>query len=200
GLRLRNGELAAARATAERVRADIAGRSQGLERGLFVDGILMTITLQAGDLEQATAMATALRERLSAGPRTFMHGHMAALVGTMTAMVAIAAGDLSLAMRDLTVTYPLAVGTQDLPIVSNTGVAIATLGAALGHPADAAEMLGAAARLRGSDDRSDPPITNLTAALVGELGAEFDVLYEGGKGLDRAAAIARLDPVLLPAQ
>jgi len=201
GLRLRNGELAAARATAERVRADIAGRSQGLERGLFVDGILMTIALQAGEVEQATAMAVALRERLAAGPRTFMHGHMAALVGTMVAMVAITTGDLTLAMRDLTTTYPLAVGTQDLPIVSNTGVAVATLGAALGRTADAAEMLGAAARLRGSDDRSDPPIATLTAALLGELGGGgFEQSYSRGKALDRAEAIARLDPALLTQQ
>ena len=57
GLRLRNGDLAAARATVERVRADIASRSQGLERGLYVDGMLMTIALQAGEVEQATAMA-----------------------------------------------------------------------------------------------------------------------------------------------
>jgi len=197
GLRLRNGELVAARATAERVRADIAGRSQGLERGLFVDGILMTIALQSDDLEQAAAMAAQLRERLAAGPRTFMHGHMAALVGTMAAMVAITSGDLSLAISDLTTAYPLAVGTQDLPIVSNTGVAVAALGDALGQPAVAAEILGAAARLRGSDDQFDPPIAKLTAALVDTLGGGFDERYARGTALNRAEAIARLDPALL---
>jgi len=126
-----------------------------------------------------------------------MHGHMAALVGTMTAMVAITTGDLTLATGDLTITYPIAVGTQDLPIVSNTGVAVAALAAALGRHSDAAEMLGAAARLRGSDDRSDPPIAKLTAALMGELGGGFEESYSRGKALDRAEAIARLDPALL---
>ena len=197
GLWLRGGDLDAARAAVERIRDDIANRSQGLERGLYVDGMMMTIALRAGEFEQATAMAAALRVRLDAGPRTFMHGHMAALVGTMAAMVAIATGDLSLALRDLTAAYPMAVGTQDLPIVSNTGVAVAAFGNAIGHPADAAEVLGAAARLRGSDDRFDPPIADLVAALRAELGAQFDEIYARGKGLGRTEAIKRLDPALL---
>jgi tetratricopeptide (TPR) repeat protein len=199
GLRLRNGDIAAARATVERVRADITNRSQGLERGLYVDGMLMTIALRAGDLEQATAMAAGLRERLAAGPRTLMHGHMASLVGTMAAMVAIATGDLGLAMQDLTIAYPLAVGTQDLPIVSNVGVATAALAHALGRSTDAAEVLGAAARLRGSDDPFDPPIADIAGALRARLGEDFGEIYSGGKSLDRAAAIARLDPALVSA-
>ncbi len=63
---------------------------------------------------------------------------------------------------------------------------------------EAAEVLGAAARLRGSDDRFDPPIAELTAALVRELGGAFEESYSRGKALGRAEAIARLDPALLP--
>jgi len=58
-------------------------------------------------------------------------------------------------------------------------------------------VLGAAARLRGSDDKSDPPIAKLTASLIGELGGGFLESYCRGKGLDRVEAIARLDPTLL---
>jgi hypothetical protein len=56
-------------------------------------------------------------------------------------------------------------------------------------------MLGAAARLRGSDDATSADIIRMREALTTALGpAEFAARYEYGKHLDRDAAIARLDP------
>ena len=56
-------------------------------------------------------------------------------------------------------------------------------------------MLGAAARLRGSADRTSPDVAQLTARLRGELGdAAFAAAFAAGRALDRDAALARLDP------
>jgi ATP/maltotriose-dependent transcriptional regulator MalT len=197
GLRLRVGDLAGARSTAEGVRDAIANRSQGIERGMFVDGVLMMIVLYEGDLATATAMAEDARRRVALTPTSFIHGHMSASVGGLTAQVAIQSGDLDTALADLLSAYPVAVSTHDMPIVAGVGVSVACLAAALDRPADAAVILGAAARLRGSDDRADPPVADLTAELHRRLGVEFDEAYASGKSLGRAEAIARLDPALL---
>jgi len=68
---------------------------------------------------------------------------------------------------------------------------------ALGRPADAAEVLGAAARLRGSPDHGDPIIRDLTDRLRTRLGAGFDGAFDGGRLLDRPGAIGRINPAVL---
>ena len=56
-------------------------------------------------------------------------------------------------------------------------------------------MLGAAARLRGADDRTAARSPSSTARLRATLGdAGFDAAYARGRALDRDAAIERLDP------
>jgi hypothetical protein len=64
-----------------------------------------------------------------------------------------------------------------------------------GDAADAAERLGAAARLRGTPDHTHPDIAELTGQLRDELGDEqFERTFEAGRSLQRAAAIDRLRP------
>jgi hypothetical protein len=197
GLRLRAADFAGARAAIEALRADIADRSQGWERDLFADGMLLAIVLQDGDETAAVAMAADLRERLTERPVDFLHGHAMAVVGSTNAQVAIRCGDLGLATADLRTIYPIAVGTMDMPVVAAVGVSVAFLAEALDRGSDAAMILGAAARLRGSDDASEPVISGMTARLRARLGADFDRGYSSGKSLDRDAALARIDPVLL---
>jgi len=78
-----------------------------------------------------------------------------------------------------------------------------SLAAALAHagrPADAAEVLGAAARLRGAEDATSLDVAALSAALAQELGeAPFAGAYASGRGLTHEAAVARLDPEALRA-
>ena len=197
GLRLRAGDTAGARMAIQALRADIADRSQGWERDLFADGMLLAIILQDGDQAGAVAMAADLRERLTERPIDFLHGHAMAVVGSITALVAIRSGDLGLAMADLRGIYPVAVGTADMPVIAAVGVSVACLAAALDRGGDAAVILGAAARLRGSDDASEPIIADLTTRLRGRNGCDFDENYSSGKALDREGAIARIDPGLL---
>ena len=200
GLYLRAGEVSTARRIIDGVREQFAGHSHGLERGMFVDGVLLAVELMAGDLATASELAAELRERLASQPPGILLSHAAAVVGATTAAVALRCGDLELASADLIGSYPLAVTTGDMPIVSAVGVSVASLAAALGRPTDAAEILGASARLRGSVDRSDPLVAELTGRLRDELGEHFDAAFESGRALDRPSAIDRIDPAPLVAK
>ncbi len=199
GLYLRAGEVTTARRIIDGVREQFAGHSHGLERGMFVDGVLLAVELMGGDLVTASELAAELRVRLASQPPGILLSHAAAVVGATTAAVALRCGDLELASADLAGSYPLAITTGDMPIVAAVGVSVASLASALGRPTDAAEILGASARLRGSVDRSDPLVAELTEHLRDELGDGFDAAFDAGRALDRPSAIDRIDPDLLVA-
>ena len=74
------------------------------------------------------------------------------------------------------------------------GVGMAALAQAVGAAATGAIMLGAAARVRGSDDMTDPAVALLTGDLQHALGEEFAEKYSEGKGLAVARAVAALAP------
>jgi hypothetical protein len=108
----------------------------------------------------------------------------------LSARVAGDDGDVADASRLVRQAYEVAVGTRDMPIVATVGVALADLA---DDPAEAAVLLGAAARLRGADDRTAVEIARVTSDLVAVLGDErFATLYADGKALERDAAIERL--------
>ena len=65
-----------------------------------------------------------------------------------------------------------AVASRDLPIIGRVGEGLATLALQLGRPADAAEILGASLRMRGTDDPTNPEIAALLARLREALGEE----------------------------
>jgi hypothetical protein len=108
--------------------------------------------------------------------------------------VAVRAGDQIQAEHDLTKAYPFARETNDMPIVALVGVGTAGLAMLLGRTRDAAYMLGAAARLRGGDDFSEPTVAYLVGALEPELGGTFTQAYGEGKSLSIDAALELLDP------
>jgi hypothetical protein len=109
-------------------------------------------------------------------------------------------GDLADARRFVAESIRSGLRTNDAPILASGGVALATYAHALGADVDAAGILGASARLRGSDDATATLIARLIAALRASLGDDaFDRAYDEGKAMDGDAARARLDPVLLDA-
>ena len=60
---------------------------------------------------------------------------------------------------------------------------------------DAAEILGAAATLRGHDDRDDTMITLVRQRAVSAIGTSaFEASYAAGRALSKDAACKRLDP------
>jgi predicted ATPase/DNA-binding SARP family transcriptional activator len=194
GLYARAGDIDRARRIIEGVQVEFSGHTQGVERGLIAEGLLLGIEMQGGNLELASAMAADLRVRLAAHLPGRVQSHAAAIVGATTAIVAVQAGDLAQATADLARAFPLAVLTGDMPVVGMVGVSVGWLAAAMGRCADAAEILGAAARLRGSADATDPSIAEVTSRLRAALGDEFDELFAAGRAVDKAAAIARIDP------
>jgi hypothetical protein len=127
-----------------------------------------------------------------------MQGHVSALAVTLGAKVDLVAGDVDAARERLVEGYRVGVATKDMPVVAGVGVGVAMFAAALERPLDAAEIVGAAARLRGADDRSSPDLIALRANVVTQVGAPtFESAYSRGRSMDRENAIARLDPALL---
>jgi hypothetical protein len=87
------------------------------------------------------------------------------------------------------------VRTNDLPILGVVGLAVAEVALDAGIPVLAAEVAGASARLRGADDPGSPFVRRVVEEgrrLLGDR--SWDEAYGRGRALDRAAAIARLDP------
>jgi predicted ATPase/DNA-binding SARP family transcriptional activator len=150
------------------------------------------------DLEQARELLDAAAERLRRLPSVHpIHSHGMAILLTTAAKIDLEAGSIDAARTALTEAYTSALETKDMPIVANTGVATAMVSAELGDTEGAAEILGAAAQLRGADDFTQFDI----AALVNALDVRGDGAgaksYARGRALSRADALARVNPASL---
>jgi predicted ATPase/DNA-binding SARP family transcriptional activator len=196
GVRWRRGDLEGARAYARRSRdaTDVGGIESA-----FAGAFLARIGWQLGDEEEARELtASALRTLERVAPSRPERGHIVAGVHASAALIAVADDDLDAAREHVGLAYPAASGTQDGPIVALVGVAVAAFASATGEASAAAEMLGAAARLRGAADATDPEIVRLTAHLCETLGDEaYETAYRSGRGRGRDAALALLDPARL---
>ena len=191
---LRRGDVPAAREYAEQAQ-------RSADDGGGVEAIFMAAML--GDIERRVGHEAAGRSIHADGMRRMAQvpdghpllGHVRAYLLTLGARIALADGDLDEARRAAVLSYASATSTKDLPILAASGVMVAELCAARERPVDAAEILGAAARLRGSDDRTALDVAALRTTLTAALGeAAFEAAYERGRALARDAAIARLDP------
>lgn len=192
-LRMRVGDLDEAERVIDRTFRE--GGSSNIPAEIFEAAMRATLAHHRGDEAAAGRLLEGLRESLPDFPREHpMHGHARAIAMVPMAVHDIAVGELGLALDDLTAAYAGSLGTRDMPIVASVGVVTASLHAALGRPVDAAEVLGAAAALRGSPDDTDLDVAELTARLRDELGDGFTAAYETGRSLDREAALQRLDP------
>lgn len=85
-----------------------------------------------------------------------------------------------------------------MPLLATVTVTVAGLAALHGRYRDVAVLLGAAARLRGAHDRTDPQVRTLSSHGRAALGAEhFAQAYESGRQLEMPAALTRADPARL---
>src|SRR5699024_8097495 len=127
-----------------------------------------------------------------------MYGHLRAMIGSVCASAAVAGGDLATARDDLEVGYPAALSTDDRPLVASFGVAVAAYAEAIDRPVDGAQILGAAAALRGADDHGDAGIAQVREQLIAALGRSvFEQEYAAGRSLGQDIAAKRIDPSLL---
>ncbi len=94
----------------------------------------------------------------------------------------------------LATAFTAALASEDMPILSGVGTSLADV-LTRERPVEAAEALGAAAVVRGSDDPTAIEVKRVTRALREALGDDgFDAAYGRGRALERAAAIEAIDP------
>ena len=194
GLLMRTGELDRAEAMLTEVRDQFDSRSQGFDRHIFVAAMQAMIRLLGGDQAGARELAGKLRADWNQRGTDLLQGHALAIGSGVTAIVAVHTDEIDQAIADVRAGYPIAVRTEDMPVIATIGVAVAWVAAAVGRPAEAARLLGASARLRGGDDADDPLVARLAGRLRAELGAAYAECYRRGKALTRADAIEAMNP------
>jgi predicted ATPase/DNA-binding SARP family transcriptional activator len=191
-VRARRGDLEGARSLLQR---ELDSKEHYAEEGAMIKLTLAYLNLQLGDHDRARGFAGEALDDLSALHRRPEQGHPRAAALSMAALIEIETGVLERGERLIVEAYPVACATCDMPIVATFGVALASLAARLDLAPESAEILGAAARLRGAEDHTQPHIADLTVRLRTELGGErFAECYGRGRALDGDAALARLDP------
>ncbi|KDN20919.1 BTAD domain-containing putative transcriptional regulator [Amycolatopsis rifamycinica] len=184
--------LAMIDAARERVR-----RASPPELVVLIDGWEAGLRVRLGDLAGAGALLEAAERRLPDGTG-FPVDHARTLLAGARAARCLALGDLAGADKAVREAYAAALAARDLPILSLVAVHTAALAEARGRPRDSAVLLGAAARLRGAHDRTDPQVRELTGRGRAALGEdEFAAAYAEGWALDTQAALAVSDPARL---
>ncbi|MFF8675325.1 BTAD domain-containing putative transcriptional regulator [Streptomyces sp. NPDC015242] len=172
-------------------------RSASPELAVLLDARESRLHVQTGDLERAGRLIDAAEAGLRArGQHAGEHGQ--ALIATVRGELWLRHADAPAAAHVLHDAYAAALHSQDLPIVATVAVTVAGLAALHGQHHDAAVILGAAARLRGAHDPTDPHLRTLRSRTEAALGeADFSTAYSSGWDLDVPAALTRVDPALV---
>jgi predicted ATPase/DNA-binding SARP family transcriptional activator len=192
-VRTRRGDNEGARAA---LAAELDAREHYPEENAMLRIGLAVLTYRAGDAAAARELAQeAMRESTPRRGHRPGQGHVRAVVLGAVGLLELFEGDREAAEPLLAESYAVALATEDMPIIATVGVAIAALATQMGLPVPAAEILGAAARLRGAEDATHPEVARLTVELRDALGdAGFAEAYGRGRALDRDGALSRLDP------
>ncbi|MEV0084008.1 hypothetical protein [Saccharopolyspora sp. NPDC050642] len=170
-------------------------RSATPEMALLLDAREGGLEVRLGDLDRARELIESAESWLSEQP-SFDGGH--ALVGAVRGALCLELGDGPGAEETLGRAYAAAVDSKDMPIVATVAVTVAGLAALYGQNRDVAAILGAAARLRGAHEHTDPQVRTLTSRARATLSDErFAEAYETGWQLDAPAALTRTDPARL---
>jgi predicted ATPase/DNA-binding SARP family transcriptional activator len=177
----------------------ISEQSGSVMESIFAGSVLAECARFAGDLVEARRLIDEAIHRLEQIPRAHpIHGHGRALMMAVAAKQDLVDGRIEVARQRLLDTFQVALDTRDMPIVAIVGMAVADLATSTGRSVEAAQMMGAAARIRGADDPTQLDIKRLAAALRTALGDEpYEAAYAAGKVLDHDTALARLDPASL---
>jgi predicted ATPase/DNA-binding SARP family transcriptional activator len=196
-LKLRVGDVVGAREQLARAFEDAS--VQAMPYSLLKTAMTAAIARYIGDEDEARRLGLEMRSLVSGLSNDHpLQGHARAIVMSGLALFDIDARELGRARVELDEAYAVALTTHDMPVVASVGVAIAALGAAAGDHAVAAEILGAAASLRGARDETDLEISRLARRLRKRLGAApFDECFGRGEAMSHEDAQKRLDPATL---
>jgi len=194
-LRLRAGDGDGARRHLRTMREVRTYGAGDLMRRMLVAAMDAAVALSEDDAEAADRAHDRLHELLeSLAAPTIYTAHGAAVAHAAAAGAALRAGVLDDAEEHVREGYRQALLTNDRPILATVGLSVAGWARATGRSRDAAVVLGACTRLRGTDDPTNPVVIALTSALREDLGVDFEVCYAEGAGLDPEAAEARIAP------
>ncbi|XVV16215.1 BTAD domain-containing putative transcriptional regulator [Actinoplanes sp. CA-131856] len=195
-LNMRLGETGLAISMIEDVR-ERARRAVSPEFLILVSALEAGVWVRLGELERAAALLEFAETEM--GQRyTYGGDHGRAIVGAVRAGLCLELGDPAGAEKALRGAYAAALESRDMPLMSLVAVGAAGLAGAYGRPADMAVMLGAAARLRGAHDHTDPQIRELSDRARKALGGgAFDEAYGKGWNLDGKTALTQVDPARL---
>jgi predicted ATPase/DNA-binding SARP family transcriptional activator len=163
----------------------------------LVSALEAGVWLRIGDLDRARTLIEAAEAEM---PHEMPFGgfHGRALVSNIRAAFCVRSHDAEGAEVALAEAYSAAVQSRDMPILSLVAVTAAGLAELRGRPRDVALVLGAAARLRGTHDRTDPQIRELIGRAQTALGEEaFAEAYDQAWKLERKTASAQVDPARL---
>ena len=195
-LRLRAGDFDGARRLAESVRGETGSTpgssgdglaSFGDGRAAFGDVMLGSIAYALGDDETLETIRAGLRGAVGVErEETIWYSHVLAIVHGFLGLIAAHKGELADARQFVGESIRNGLRTHDAPILASGGVALAAYAHALGADDDAAVILGASARLRGSDDATQTLVARLIQTLRASLGDErFDARVRRGEGHGR---------------
>lgn len=178
----RKGDVAQARTQLR----ELAGSTSGAWHRSYVRISLGDLARHADDLEDAE------RHHLAAGQSDGpVHR---AMLGCALGHLALHRGDPDTARQHLAAGLAAAAETLDMPLVATVAVAVARLRDIRTTAEDAAEALGAAEALRGTEDLFHPDVAQLAGQLQATLGEHaYRATYGRGRALDRTAALALIE-------
>ncbi|OPG09048.1 hypothetical protein B1R27_07375 [Streptomyces sp. GKU 895] len=195
-LHIRRGDTDLAIALIDSAR-ERARRTRAPAMLLLVDAWEAGFRVRLGELDRARELLDTAEKDLSDGI-PFPGDHARTLLGTARASFCLRTGDQAGAQKALATAYTAALRTRDLPILALVAVHTAALADARELHRRAAVRLGAASRLRGTHDRTDPQVRDLTRSGHAALGADsFAAAYAQGWELDPRTAATEADPVRL---
>ncbi|MFE3953781.1 BTAD domain-containing putative transcriptional regulator [Nocardia sp. NPDC059091] len=193
-IRLHSGEVEAARTDLNAVLAEsLSARDTVMARFLAADiaridgdmpGSARQLRIVEADLNRAMTEDRSYR----------------AMFGLRMGFLRAAEGQVGAAVAHCADAWANAVAIRDMPMAAEVSVGVARTCLAAGLAAAAAESLGAGHALRGAPDARNPDIVALRTELDAVLGAEATNVYERGRALPRAQAVASIETCLSAAR
>jgi tetratricopeptide (TPR) repeat protein len=192
-LATRRGDLVVARESFEAAVASVQTSGWGPDEAIIL-AACARFEVTAGSTARARDLHASAAARLRGISRTSpVWHHLSTIVDSAGALVALSGGDLALARERAAAAHKTAVAAADMPLIASVALVAAELALALGDRARAAELLAAAAVVRGADDPTAMEVRSLRERLRLALGDEtFAESQARGAELSRAAALALL--------
>lgn len=195
-LHLRKGDTDQATTMIDAVRQRVR-HTTSAELLILTDTREAEFRLRLNDVERAAGLLEDAEQAVRSGTAN-PDDHLRTLLGSVRAALSIRTGDRVGAQRALAQAYAAARKTRDLPILAVVAVHAAELAEAYGNLHQSAVLLGAASRLRGAHDNTDPWIRELAGRGRAALGGEtFARACRRGWELAPEQAVTASDPATI---